>query len=131
MGKRQDIILAVKSILEDTRFFYNIYTEPSDIEKERSFPVAWVSLGQEVILDGSVSTTNYMRTITLNIDLGVKHKTSDFSMDELIDSVFDLIKDEYTLNGTSINLTPTNINNSGGYFHPYALATLVFQVLTR
>jgi len=131
MGKRQDIILAVKEILNDTNLFKKIYTEPTDIENERSFPIAWISLGSENISEGSVSTTNYLRTITLNIDLGTRHHTTDFSMDELIDTIFDLIKDNYTLKGTIINLNPTNIMNSGGHFHPYSLATLVFTALTR
>ena len=52
-------------------------------------------------------------------------------MDNLIDTVFELIKDEYTLNGSVINSTPINILNAGGYFHPYSLATLIFKVLVR
>ena len=69
MGKRQDIILAVKQILDDTKLFNKVYTEPTDIEKERSYPIAWISLGAENILDGDISSTCYLRSINLNIDI--------------------------------------------------------------
>jgi len=131
MGDRVGVINACKAVLEETKLFKKIYTEPTDIEKERSFPVAWVSLGAESILNGEISSTNYMRSITLNVDIGTKHYTSDTNMDELIDTIFDILRSQYTLNGAAINVSPVTIQNSGGYFHPYAIATLVFNVVIR
>ena len=131
MSKRVEIKNAVIALLESTSQFYKVHKEPTDIEKERSFPVAWVYLGPETILDGAISTTCYMREISLEVTIGVNHNNYDNDMDELIDYVFDFMKDEYTLSGTAINLTPTDIRTDQGYFYPYALATLNFMVTTR
>lgn len=131
MSKRVDIKNAVISILSTSNLFYEIYPEPNDIEKVMSFPVAWVYLGPEVVLDGCVSSTNYLREISLEITIGTKHLTIDNNMDELIDTVFDLMKSNFTLQGTSINLTPTSVYTDQGYYHPFALAALNFTVTTR
>ena len=131
MSKRVEIKDAVVNLLHNTGKFYKVHKEPTDIEKERSFPVAWVYLGPETVLDGAISTTCYMREISLEVTIGVNHTNFDDDMDELIDFVFDFMKDEYTLSGASINLTPTDIRTDQGYFYPYALATLNFTVTTR
>ncbi len=131
MSTRVDIRNAVISILENTGKFYKVHKEPTDIEKERSFPVAWVNLSSEMILDGAISTTCYMRQVGLEISLGVKHGTPDTDLGELIDYTFNFIKDEFTLNGTAINVTPVDIVTDRGYFHPYAIASLNFLVTTR
>ena len=131
MGKRTDLINAVYNILDRTGLFYNIYKEPTDIEKERSFPVAWITIGPEFIQDGELTKTSYLRVVSLDITIGVKHGTIDTNMNDLIDTVFETIKDEYTLEGTAINLLPTEIMTDKGYFHPYSLASLIFKVWTR
>ncbi len=131
MSTRIEIKSAVVDILTASGLFMKILTEPSDIEKERSYPIVWIYLGDEMILDGAISTTCYMRNITLEITLGAKHLSSDDNMDELIDSVFDLMKSNFTLNGTAINLTPTSVRTDQGYLHPYALAAISFTVTTR
>jgi len=118
--------------LTDIGIFYKVYKENTDIEKEKSFPIAWVYVGPENISAGDVSTTCYMRTITVEITIGTKHQSIESTdMDNLIDSVFTTLKSNYTINGSAINLTPISIMTDQGFFHPYALATLSFQVLTR
>jgi len=131
MANRVDIVNAVYDILDGMDIFNKIYKEPTDIEKEKSFPIAWITLGSESIQDGDITNTCYMRVISLEITLGTKHRSTDQHMNELIDLVFDLIKDEYTLNGTVINLIPTDIMTDKGYFHPYALASINFKVWMR
>ena len=131
MSTRVEILNAVKELLEDTNLFYKVYTEITDLEKERSFPVAWINLGGEMITDGDISTTCYMRDIDLDITIGTKHKSTDQNMNELLDEIFRLMKDEYTLKGTAINTSPVGITTDRGYFHPYSLATILFKVKTR
>ena len=131
MGKRSDLKTAIIQILTDMNLFFEVYEEPNDIEKIMSFPVAWVNLNSEIIRDGAISTTCYMREIGLEITIGTKHLTTDRNMDEMIDTVFDQLKDEYTLNGTAINLTPIDVRTDQGYFHPFAIASLNFIVTTR
>lgn len=131
MSKRTDLISSVITILEEPGVFYKIYDEPTDIEKERSFPIAWVYLGSEDIGDGDISTTNYFRTINLEVTIGSKHNSTNTSMNDLIDLIFDLMKTHYTLGGEAINVTPISIVTDLGYFHPYALSSINFRVLTR
>ena len=131
MGKRTNIINEVVEILSDSTIFYKIYKEPTDIEKEKSFPVAWINLGAEDISDGTVSTTNYFRTIDLEITIGSKHNSTSTDMNDLVDVIFDLMKSNYTLGGQSINVTPISIRTDQGYFHPYAFFTINFRILTR
>lgn len=131
MGKRTNLVSAVETILRDTGLFRNIYKEPTDIEKERSFPVAWITVGPEVIQEGEMTSSNYMRVVTLDITIGVKHKTVDTSMNDLVDTIFETMKTEYTLNGAAINLVPIEIMTDRGYFHPYAFASLIFKVWVR
>jgi len=129
---RTNIKNELVNILEELDIFYKVYKENTDIEKEKSFPIAWIYVGPESINDGEMSTTNYMRSITVDITIGTRHQsTADTDMDNLIDLVFDTLKSNYTINGEAINLTPLSIMTDQGFFHPYALATLSFQVLTR
>jgi hypothetical protein len=129
---RSDVKLALKEILEDMDIFYKIYMEPTDIEKEKSFPIAWITLGSESIGDGDLSVTCYMRNVSLEITVGSKHtSTSSMDMDELLDRVFETIKSNYTLNGTIINLAPLSIITDRGYYHPYSLASLMFTLQIR
>jgi uncharacterized protein YqgV (UPF0045/DUF77 family) len=131
MSNRTDIINAVSEILEEADIFYKVYKEPTDIEKERSFPVAWIELGQEYVQDADMTKTCSLRVINLEITIGVKHGTLDTNMNTLIDTVFDLIKSEYTLKNTAINLVPMEVVTDRGYFHPYSFASLIFKVWTR
>ena len=131
MANRASIKDAVIKILTVSGLFMKILDEPSDVEKERSYPVAWVYLGDEYIRDGCISTTNYMREINLEITIGALHKTTDDNMDTLIDAVFELMRSQFTLQGTAINLTPVDVRTDQGYLHPYALAALNFVVTTR
>ena len=129
---RTNIKSALVDILEELGIFYKIYKENTDIEKEKSFPIAWVYVGPESISDGEMSQTCYMRSITVEVTIGTKHQSIESTdMDNLIDLVFNTVKTNYTLNGEAINLTPLSIMTDQGFFHPYALATLSFQVLTR
>jgi len=129
---RYDIKVAVKKLLEDLDIFYRIYIEPTDIEKEKSFPIAWIYLGPENTIDGELTKTNYMRSVSLEITIGVKHLSTDSpDMDLLLDKVYNMLKSNYTLNGTVINLTPTNLTTDQGMFHPYSLASLNYTVLIR
>jgi len=120
------------NILTDLGVFYKVYKENTDIEKEKSFPIAWIYVGPENISAGDVSQTCYMRNITVDITIGTKHQSIDSTLlDDLIDLVFDTMKANYTINRTAINLTPLSIMTDQGYFHPYALATLSYNVQTR
>jgi len=129
---RYNLKLELKKILEELDIFYKIYLEPTDVEKEKSFPIAWIQLGSESIGDGDVSASCYMRNISLEIAIGSKH-TSTFKpdMDDLLDKVFDALKTNYTINKTVINLIPQTIVTDRGYFHPYSLASLIFTVQIR
>jgi len=132
MSSRVEIKNAVIQILEESDLFYKVYPEPTNIEKERSFPVAWVNLGHENIYSGEMTKTNYIRSITLEITIGSKHNSlHDTTMDELVDNVFTLLKSNFTLNKTAINLTPTNIITDEGYYHPYSFVALTFIVQMR
>lgn len=131
MSNRTDIIAAVKDILDDTALFKKVYTEPTDIEKERSFPIAWIDLGAETILDGAISSTCYLRNVELEITIGTRHGSTDSNMNILIDTIFDTLKSQFTLGGTAINCSPMNVFTDRGYFHPYALATITYTVSTR
>ena len=129
---RVDVKDAVKSILEDLSVFYKIYTEPTDVEKEKSFPIAWIYLSGENITDGDISYTNYMRNITLEITVGVKHQSvKSIDLDVLIDRVFEAMKTNYTLTNTVINLTPLSVLTDRGMFHPYAFASLTYELQVR
>jgi len=129
---RYDIKMATKEILESMEIFYKIYTEPTDIEKERSFPIAWIYLGPESVDDGDISYTNYMRNIDMEITVGSKHSSiGDKDTDMLIDKVFETLKSNFTLNGTAINLTPVSVLTDQGYFHPYALASISYTIQMR
>jgi len=132
MSSRTEIKHAVMQILEETDLFYEVYDEPTSIEKEKSFPVAWVYIGPEYVQSGDISATNYIRSISLEVTIGSKHQSlKDTTMDEIIDTIFNLLKSNYTLKGTAINVTPTGIITDQGYYHPYAFAALTFNVQMR
>ena len=128
---RTEILDGLYELLDSSGLFYKVYKEPTDIERERSFPVCWLNVGSESIFDGTISTTNYMREVHIEVTIGTKHRTTDQNMNELIDQVFELVKNRYTLNGKVINVSPTAIYTDRGYFHPYALASLNFEVWIR
>jgi len=128
---RKSIINAVHNILNDLHIFKKIYDLPTLIEQERSFPVAWINLKGEMFTPAGVQTTNSFRNAELTITIGQKNDRGEDNLNALIDSIYDAIRDNYTLSGTVINLTPTYINTDEGYLFPYALASLTFTLTFR
>ncbi len=128
---RKTIINAVQTILKDSGLFKNIYLSPTNIQKERSFPVAWINLKNEFFNEDSLTSSNFFRNITLEVILGVKQNYGEDNMNSLLDSVFELLERNYTLDGTIINLTPTQIVTDDGFLVPYAIASITYKLLVR
>ncbi len=128
---RTNIIAAVKTILEDMHLFKQVYETPTDIQKERSFPVAWINLGDETFDLNAVNTTSHFRNLELEITIGVKQDMGKDNINAAIDSIYSTLESNYTLNGTVINSTPIGIITDQGYFYPHALASITFNLLVR
>jgi len=128
---RKIIINAVKDVLEESELFKNIYLSPTLIEKERSFPVAWINLGNEYFNPSAVDNKNFYRKLDLEIILGQKQDRGKDNMNPLLDTVFDIFESNYTINGTVINCTPIRITTDDGYLYPYAISSINYELLVR
>ncbi len=128
---RVTVINAVYDILNDLNLFKNIYKMPTNIEKERSFPVAWINLKGETFNPDALNTTSNFRNASLDITIGEKNDRGEDNLNSVIDTVYSTIVDNYTLNGAIINLSPLDIVTDEGYLFPYALASLNFRLMYK
>jgi len=128
---RKKIITATKAILDDLEVFKKVHKMPTMIDKERSFPVAWVHLKGEYFQDDSVNTVNNFRHATLDITIGIRCDRGQDNLDDLLDKVYAAIKDNYTLSGTVVNSTPVEIVTDEGYLYPYSLGLISYRIMFR
>ncbi len=125
---RTTIITAIYNILDELHLFKNIYKLPTQIDKERSFPVAWINLKGETFGVEATQTTRNFRNASLDITIGQKNDRGEDNLNALIDTVYDTLRKNYTLSGSVINLVPVDIITDEGYLFPYALASLNFTL---
>ena len=131
MGKRRNILDAVMTILNDSALFKVVRDTPTNIKKERSLPIAWINLSNEVFPEDSLNCTRVFRYLNLEIMIGCKQDIHEDKLNDLIDDTFDLLQPNYSLNNTVINMKPTSIITDEGLLHPYAMASLNFKLQMR
>ena len=128
---RREVLVAVKSILEDSNLFKVVRETPTKIEKERSLDIAWINLNNETFTEDSVNCVKSFRHLNLEVMVGTKQDIEEDKLNSLIDSTFALMESNYTLSGTVINCTPERVVSDEGLLFPYAMASLQFKCLVR
>ena len=128
---RSSIILELETILNNSGYFKKVYTALTDINKENSFPIAWILLGNEGI--GSEGNTIDIsgRIISGYIRLGVKQNRGKDEINPLIDNIYSLLKDNNTLNDSCLKCEIKSITTSEGLLYPYEVAEIVLNILIR
>lgn len=129
MGKRGDIVNELKTILTESTLFKKVYTAQTDPAKENSFPVVWALLGDETSSPSSLSTK--FRKPVLTIRILVKNTLGQDALNDIMDSVMDLLSEKYTINGTVINCDYRYSITDDGRTYPLAMVDMVYEILMR
>lgn len=128
---RTTIMSAIKTILDNSGYFKTVYTAQTDINKENSFPIAWVLLGNEGIGNKGNNINKSGRSITAFVRLGVKQSRGVDSINPLIDNVYDTLDANNTLNDSCLSCSIVEITTSEGLLYPYEVAEIVLDILIR